>query len=314
MNFFKSIFKRLCRRSQSEALLALRQDFLATVDIRRLPPAVGFLRDVQLADVELLRETLRVAALVGAHPIMTGGGLIGIMRHNGGFIPWDDDIDLVLIREEYETFVDAFNANCRPGFRAYYRYWKNICRIRIAHDALPRNTTISIFVFDRYWKALPTLKEKIAFRRLVDPVQTALAKRWKKEHFDVPQHKRLFDEYRHRDILEGHASAPAAEKPALFYGAELCVYRSSTSIAFDYDDIYPLRTSQFEGVPVAIPNHPETFLTYIYGDWGTFPGSLAAQHGSSEFSAEKALALRSFLEHRSRSASAVDETPCVYSK
>ncbi len=40
---------------------------------------------------------------------LIGGGLIGYYRHNNGFIPWDDDIDIGVMEEDREKLHDAIN-------------------------------------------------------------------------------------------------------------------------------------------------------------------------------------------------------------
>lgn len=71
------------------------------------------LRRMQQIQVELLREFDRVCRRHGIKYIIASGTLLGAVRHQG-FIPWDDDIDIEMLREDYEAFLRAAKGDLSP--------------------------------------------------------------------------------------------------------------------------------------------------------------------------------------------------------
>ena len=73
------------------------------------------LRKVQLLELKVLKEIKRVCAKHDIKYFLTGGTLIGAVRHKG-FIPCDDDIDIAMMRSDYDRFIEIAPKELGPEF------------------------------------------------------------------------------------------------------------------------------------------------------------------------------------------------------
>lgn len=72
------------------------------------------LRACQLKQLDILNEIDAICRRNGIEYWLDGGTLLGAARH-GGFIPWDDDIDIAMRKEDMERFIAVAPGELRDG-------------------------------------------------------------------------------------------------------------------------------------------------------------------------------------------------------
>lgn len=64
-------------------------------------PEGSILRKVQLKMLDILRTVDTICKKHNIEYVLDGGSLLGAVRH-GGFIPWDDDLDITVMRKDFK--------------------------------------------------------------------------------------------------------------------------------------------------------------------------------------------------------------------
>ncbi len=81
------------------------------------------LEEIHAGTREILKKLIEVCDAAGSNYYMAYGSLLGTVRHQG-FIPWDDDLDVIMLRPDYEKFrayCEAHEEELRP-FRFFDRH------------------------------------------------------------------------------------------------------------------------------------------------------------------------------------------------
>ncbi|MCD7785693.1 MAG: LicD family protein [Oscillospiraceae bacterium] len=64
------------------------------------------LRTLQLCQLDIALDIQALCNELNISCFLIGGSLLGAVRHQG-FIPWDDDLDMGLLREDYDKFIES---------------------------------------------------------------------------------------------------------------------------------------------------------------------------------------------------------------
>ena len=117
--------------------------------------------EVKQIQLNILDVVDQFCSKFGIRYSMAYGTLLGAIRHKG-YIPWDDDVDLIMPRPDYERFIHTFNAYSENYYVIapelnwdYYAPYANVCDKRTllvegisTHRGIEIGAKIDIFPMD----------------------------------------------------------------------------------------------------------------------------------------------------------------------
>ncbi len=257
-------------------------------DIRHVKPATGVLREQQLKLVNFAADFFEKIEELNIKPFLLCGNLLGHVRHNG-FIPWDDDLDFGLLRDDYEKLIKYCEQNhviCRYHDRlSTYKEYECFERLHNRCTQYPNQYVLDIWsdqlqlsygsslddqVFIDFW-SFDFFKDEYTFAEHAEYLN-ALNKQAKEIDF-VDKTAELL-----RDAVLNNPNI-VKQSSKMFFGPDCRMSYSCKNDEFiDADIILPLRKVKFEGREFYVPNQPEKYLPFEFKNYMDWPHDIGFSH------------------------------------
>lgn len=240
----------------------LRTLFIYNHPINQIPPTTGRLRLLQEADTILLKMFSDKCAEHGLRYWIDFGTLLGAVRHKG-FIPWDDDTDVSMMKSEYDKLWELLPIMFpkEEGFT-----WRKHGFIQINY----KDTAINLDIFPYYFHSETFSSEvQVKLENNIRNVHRKIIFTGGQVNLTEAEISTLIN----RKILNGNPELEEGKCPAIFASP---VYKADKGL--EYDTVFPLKQISFEGHLFSAPNHPRKKLNELYKDFMTYPSTLVSQH------------------------------------
>lgn len=254
------------------------------------------LRRLQLVELEVLLSIDAVCKEYGITYFLDSGTALGAKRH-GGFIPWDDDIDIGMPRKDYDKFLEVAPAALGDGFTVanpenddrlaglFAKVWKNGTKFftdETLDAGIDQGVFVDVFPYDRV--ASDAVARNAQLRSCLK--WQSLSYLYHSKAINVP-HKGLLGLMERGACRIAHAFLKACSSPKKmrdkFTASALSAQddRSSQVLAcmnytgqgfFAEDVLLPPKLLEFEGYDLPAPADIEGYLCTLYGDtWNELP-------------------------------------------
>ena len=236
-------------------------------------PEGSVLREVQNRMLEMLLYLDETCKKLGIQYRLDGGSVLGAVRH-GGFIPWDDDMDVSIMRKDWEKLIKYMKENPHPQFvlqdhstdSGFYRSW---AKIRDKKSRYMRYGTVEM-----YENMRGAQLDLFPFEegRLDTFYTVCKFFEWLNIHYFIGKCKPMADFTRFLSLNVSRPVFNVITKVVGKKGYQGHSYGAPWSLKFPNEICWPAKPIEFEGHMVMGPADPVGLCKLIYGkNWGNLP-------------------------------------------